>query len=109
MRWAENEESGWCNKHVEAYLNIAGPVLGVPKAVSACLSGSPPLLYATSPIPSHSSVEISHILPHFQEPAVMSHLYQGMCLQAGRKHLSIFLTQAMLQNCTRLMPSEYVL
>ena len=41
MRWAENQEKGWCDKHVEAYVNIAGPVLGVPKAVSACLSGQP--------------------------------------------------------------------
>ena len=39
MRWAENEEPGWCEAHLEAYVNIAGPVLGVPKAVSACLSG----------------------------------------------------------------------
>ena len=39
MRWAENKEPGWCDKHIEAYVNIAGPVLGVPKAVSACLSG----------------------------------------------------------------------
>ena len=42
MRWAENEESGWCETHLEAYVNIAGPVLGVPKAVSACLSGQSP-------------------------------------------------------------------
>lgn len=41
MRWAENQENGWCDKHIEAYVNIAGPVLGVPKAVSACLSGQP--------------------------------------------------------------------
>lgn len=41
MRWAENEEKGWCDKHIEAYVNIAGPVLGVPKAVSACMSGQP--------------------------------------------------------------------
>ncbi len=41
MRWAENEQSGWCEKHLEAYVNIAGPVLGVPKAVTACLSGQP--------------------------------------------------------------------
>ena len=39
MRWAENEQSGWVDQHMEAYVNIAGPVLGVPKAVSACLSG----------------------------------------------------------------------
>ena len=40
MRWAENKQPGWCDKHIEAYVNIAGPVLGVPKAVTACLSGS---------------------------------------------------------------------
>jgi len=45
MRWAENEESGWCEKHLEAYVNIAGPVLGVPKAVTACLSGQPTQLH----------------------------------------------------------------
>ena len=44
MRWAENEEPGWCETHLEAYVNIAGPVLGVPKAVSACLSGQAPHL-----------------------------------------------------------------
>lgn len=43
MRWAENQEAGWCDKHIEAYVNIAGPVLGVPKAVSACMSGQPSL------------------------------------------------------------------
>lgn len=46
MRWAENQEKGWCDKHVEAYVNIAGPVLGVPKAVSACLSGQPSQSFA---------------------------------------------------------------
>ena len=44
MRWAENEQSGWCEDHLEAYISIAGPVLGVPKAVSACLSGPAPTL-----------------------------------------------------------------
>lgn len=43
MRWAENQEAGWCDKNIEAYVNIAGPVLGVPKAVSACMSGQPSL------------------------------------------------------------------
>ena len=37
--WIEEEEAGWVEKHIHAYLNIAGPTLGVPKAVSTYLSG----------------------------------------------------------------------
>ena len=29
--WAERREAGWTEKHVAAYVNIAGTVLGVPK------------------------------------------------------------------------------
>ena len=51
MRFAENEQSGWCEEHLEAYVNIAGPALGVPKAVSACLSGH--TLWPQHCIPAH--------------------------------------------------------
>lgn len=37
--WVERKESGWVEKHVAAYINIAGTVLGVPKALTALLSG----------------------------------------------------------------------
>eukprot|EP01087_Luapelamoeba_hula_P011750 TRINITY_DN3236_c0_g1_i1.p1 TRINITY_DN3236_c0_g1~~TRINITY_DN3236_c0_g1_i1.p1 ORF type:complete len:763 (-),score=116.08 TRINITY_DN3236_c0_g1_i1:52-2340(-) len=30
---------GWVNKHIHAFVNIAGPLLGVPKAVPSLLSG----------------------------------------------------------------------
>ena len=39
LRWAENQEPGWTEKHIAEYVNIAGPVLGVPKALTAMLSG----------------------------------------------------------------------
>ncbi|KAG2495385.1 hypothetical protein HYH03_006653 [Edaphochlamys debaryana] len=39
MAWVEAEEPGWVEAHVEAVLNIAGTSLGVPKSVSALLSG----------------------------------------------------------------------
>ncbi|KAM0755788.1 LACT-domain-containing protein [Meredithblackwellia eburnea MCA 4105] len=44
MKWVEAEGFGgggpdWCEKHVEAWVNIAGTLLGVPKAMSALLSG----------------------------------------------------------------------
>ncbi len=29
--WVERKEQGWTEKHVAAYVNIAGTVLGVPK------------------------------------------------------------------------------
>jgi len=31
--------SDWVNQHVESFINIAGPMLGVPKAISTLLSG----------------------------------------------------------------------
>lgn len=37
--WAERAEPGWVDKHVHAVLHIGTPHLGVPKAVSASLSG----------------------------------------------------------------------
>ena len=37
--WVEEEDKNWVDKHIHAYVNIAGPLLGVPKAASALLSG----------------------------------------------------------------------
>uniref|UniRef100_A0A7S1TL63 Phospholipid:diacylglycerol acyltransferase n=2 Tax=Erythrolobus australicus TaxID=1077150 RepID=A0A7S1TL63_9RHOD len=40
LRWAEREcGAAWVDRHIHAVLNIAGPLLGVPKALSAALSG----------------------------------------------------------------------
>ncbi|KAL3135758.1 hypothetical protein ABBQ32_007321 [Trebouxia sp. C0010 RCD-2024] len=60
MRWAENEEKGWCDKHIEAYVNIAGPVLGVPKAVSACMSGE---MRDTAELGSMAALMTEHWMP----------------------------------------------
>lgn len=40
MRWAAAGDADWVERHVAAYVNIAGPTLGVPKAVTALLSGA---------------------------------------------------------------------
>ena len=40
MSWVSATEPHWVNQHIEAYANIAGPTLGVPKAVSSLLSGT---------------------------------------------------------------------
>ena len=40
MRWAAAGDPDWVERHVAAYVNIAGPTLGVPKAVTALLSGA---------------------------------------------------------------------
>ncbi|KAL6750042.1 Lecithin:cholesterol acyltransferase-domain-containing protein [Haematococcus lacustris] len=37
--WADEWQPGWVDKHVEAHVAIAGTVLGVPKAITALLSG----------------------------------------------------------------------
>jgi phospholipid:diacylglycerol acyltransferase len=39
MTWVEGQEPGWVDKHLHGYLNLAGPLLGLPKAVSPLLSG----------------------------------------------------------------------
>ncbi len=39
LTWADASSPGWVEGHVEAMVNIAGTSLGVPKAVSALLSG----------------------------------------------------------------------
>ena len=44
LHWMEQEDRGWADKHIHAYANIGGPVLGVPKSISALLSGMPPVL-----------------------------------------------------------------
>jgi len=44
FKWVESPTGGnggpnWVNEHVEAFINIGGPLLGLPKALSALLSG----------------------------------------------------------------------
>lgn len=37
--WADRRDPGWTERHVAAYLNIAGPTLGAAKSLPALLSG----------------------------------------------------------------------
>ena len=39
MAWSESLEPGWCEAHVHSWSNIGGPLLGMPMAVAALLSG----------------------------------------------------------------------
>jgi hypothetical protein len=39
LQWAEDQEPGWTDKNVHAVANIGGPMLGMPKALSALVSG----------------------------------------------------------------------
>ena len=41
LHWMEQEDKGWADKHIHAYANIGGPVLGVPKSIGSLLSGIP--------------------------------------------------------------------
>lgn len=40
LHWAEGQQAGWVEAHIESWANLAGPTLGLPKAVSALLSGA---------------------------------------------------------------------
>lgn len=37
--WIEEVQPGWVDMHVAVHFNVAGPTLGVPKALTALLSG----------------------------------------------------------------------
>lgn len=44
LKWVENDQGGnggkqWVNDHVESFVNIGGPMMGVPKALTSLLSG----------------------------------------------------------------------
>ena len=39
LQWITDLEPDFAEEHLEAYLDIAGPILGVPKSFSALLSG----------------------------------------------------------------------
>lgn len=44
LKWVESKDHGkggstWVNDHVETFVNIAAPLMGVPKAVTSLLSG----------------------------------------------------------------------
>eukprot|EP00475_Leptophrys_vorax_P016267 TRINITY_DN2271_c0_g1_i4.p1 TRINITY_DN2271_c0_g1~~TRINITY_DN2271_c0_g1_i4.p1 ORF type:complete len:675 (+),score=143.73 TRINITY_DN2271_c0_g1_i4:189-2213(+) len=80
LKWVEaNAYDGWVNDHVHAVMNIAGPLLGVPKSLTSLLSGemrdtaelSPPLLFLKNQLLSTRDTarlfrtwgSISHMLP----------------------------------------------
>ncbi|GAA5804463.1 hypothetical protein HPULCUR_009957 [Helicostylum pulchrum] len=44
LKWVENSKGGdggkrWVNDHIESFVNIGGPLMGVPKAVTSMMSG----------------------------------------------------------------------
>ena len=39
LRWADERDPGWTDRYVHAFVNIAGPLLGIPKANAALTSG----------------------------------------------------------------------
>lgn len=41
--WIDSIDENWVEYHLETYINLAGPVLGVPKSVPAFLSGKSPV------------------------------------------------------------------
>mmetsp|Transcript_38027 Transcript_38027/g.92531 ORF Transcript_38027/g.92531 Transcript_38027/m.92531 type:complete len:649 (+) Transcript_38027:242-2188(+) len=50
LTWADDQEEGWCEKYIHTYLDLAGPMLGLPKAASALLSGEEKSVNAAAPI-----------------------------------------------------------
>jgi hypothetical protein len=40
LSWVETQSPGWVDAHLHAYINLAGTLLGVPKAIAPMLSGA---------------------------------------------------------------------
>lgn len=39
LQWADAREPGWTDRHVHSFVNVGGPMMGMPKALAAVLSG----------------------------------------------------------------------
>ena len=39
LQWMDSVDDKWTENHIQTYINLAGPVLGVPKSIPAFLSG----------------------------------------------------------------------
>ncbi len=48
--WVTEDDPKWVDKHIHAYVNIAGPVLGVAKSMTSLLSGDIAALACFYPI-----------------------------------------------------------
>lgn len=61
LDWVERQNPGWVDKHLEGYVNVAGPMLGLPKALSPLLSGerSQPGYCLNARLPSIASINDS--------------------------------------------------
>ena len=46
--WVTEDDPKWVDKHIHAYVNIAGPVLGVAKSMTSLLSGRAAALACSS-------------------------------------------------------------
>lgn len=46
LDWVERQNPGWVDQHLHGYINVAGPILGLPKAISPLLSGRRKCIYA---------------------------------------------------------------
>lgn len=62
MRWAAAGDADWVERHVAAYVNIAGPTLGVPKAITSLLSGAPAPGCAQEAAPEDPPSRLSRVL-----------------------------------------------
>lgn len=40
LHWVDKQNPGWVDKYLKGYVNLAGPMLGLPKSLSPLLSGT---------------------------------------------------------------------
>ena len=85
--WVTEDDPDWVEKHIHAYVNIAGPVLGVAKSMTSLLSG----LYASFHQLLRKRLRIHVILHHI---LVSLHHFAWRCRSlraAGQRHIMLYL------------------
>ena len=55
LHWVSDSEPDFAEEHLEAYADIAGPILGVPKSFSALFSGEAPHCFCARGESKHPS------------------------------------------------------
>eukprot|EP00798_Chlamydomonas_sp_ICE-L_P013787 gene13787-19696_t len=63
LHWVEAGDPGWIDYHLEAAVNIGGPVLGIPKVMTGILSGE---LRETAPLTGLAGMIYNGVLPRKQ-------------------------------------------
>ena len=77
FKWIQLRDVGWVERHIQAMVNIGGPLLGVPKSVSLPLSGE---MKDTAQLGPLEAYILEMVLSQKERVGLMRHLYGGFIM-----------------------------